>query len=118
MVELTRPRMAALDIPVKLQVTGEPEYVKETIQFTKRSLLKLSQNYFVKDDFIVESLFTAANPIGIHGMAFVGSACRDTPIGGAPIQPLAFSSLWSKEDRDFHAASTHAHELGHTLGLR
>jgi len=116
-VELTRPRLAALDIPVKLQVIGEPQFEKESIAIV-RDIRRLSEEFFVKDDFVTVSLFTEALGPGAHGIAGVGSACRAIYPGRAPMQPTALSSLWTEKDRDFHAASTHAHELGHTLGLR
>ena len=117
-VELTRPRLAALDIPVKLRVIGEPQFVKESVAITTRDNLRLSHKFFVKDDFVTVSLFTETLSHGTHGIAGVGLGCRAPSYDGAPLQPTALSSLWTKEDRDFHAASTHAHELGHTLGLR
>ena len=57
-VELTRPRLTALDIPVKLQVIGEPQYLKESVAISNKDTVKISNKYFVKEDFVTVSLFT------------------------------------------------------------
>ena len=58
-VELTRPRFAALNIPFRLQVIGEPQFLMESISITK-DIMRLSHKFFVKDDFVMVSLFSEA----------------------------------------------------------
>ena len=58
-VELTRPRFAALNIPFRLQVIGEPQFLMESISITK-DIMRLSHKFFVKDDFVTVSLFSEA----------------------------------------------------------
>ena len=120
MVELTRVRLAnpTLDVAVLLQLEGDVQFVDRRINIENkanitRAVQELQDSVFVRNEGVTHSFFTdGLSPKRVHGVGLTGGGCR-TDLGAVLV-----ASQWSRRNDLVMAASTHAHELGHTMGMR
>jgi len=111
-VELAKPRMAAIDLGVHLKVVGTVEHFKKNIEATDEWIhhIARTENRGMRGPI---SYFSGARgrngqPRG-HGIAFVGAACGTS---GTQI------NINEKAKTNGATARLLSHELGHNIGMQ
>ena len=110
-VQLRVPAATAAALPLP---AAEASVVRlENKANITRAVQELSDSVFVRNEGVTHSFFTdGLSPKRVHGVGQTGGGCR-TDLGAVLV-----ASQWSRRNDLVMAASTHAHELGHTMGMR